>query len=511
MNSTDIIVDNPVIFNSKEDIKRALFYKSKKICLASIENFDDYIDDIIENDVHDLLFLVSEDVLNKKTKGISPIMSSILFNSKNCFNELMRTTEDKNLLKLAKLCSLFERDYMLKYIVRHHLSDNEITDLIRFSIEKNLVNSLKMIDYNFTKKDIEYAVDAYNKNNRIRDVMYHILETSNSIDVDIFNMLKNSDDLKILSLLTTRFNHLVNDKLLNSIKNTKMSEFLKVFSNDLEKSLKNTNITCDFEKHRDELILNLLIENNEFIIKDGIDNNVFSLEDIKNVVLKSDLSKYANRFNITHYDCPRFDSANCLEKNFKNDNTDKLLKLIAKNNSFRCLRVLYEKRVDIKNILFMSLKYSSYDFFIRVLEYGLRSNENCLKLLLEDNCFEAAKKLNLFKNLIKDADLLTVCKNRLIDDSERSVMVSKIIDVTGNKKIRDENKRTYAHLLCMLGSEYFTDSIDFYSKEDIFGKIPIEYLRESIKSTKDTDKLKKLVKLYDKLNLHIVIRKKFDE
>lgn len=510
----NILLDNPNETMDEKSIRRSIYYNSKKNILLNINNFNDYIYDIIENDIDDLIFLIDDDILKQNTENkITPLKSCILFNSKLCFKKILKITDRKEYLELSKLSVFLERIDIL-YLLINNLTIEEKYELIYFGVDKNIVFILKLLKNMLNKNLLYHAIDKYN-NNDVEDALIYILNNiNNEVDKTIFLRLNNCKNNKILGIVTNKFNKLIDNNIINQLYGTKIYEFIKIFSSkiiNLKKIEKNyIDYVNQYEQERDNILLNLLIENKTKSIEYGINNNIFNKKNIVDVILKNNLSKYSKLYDITCIDCIKYDSVNCLIKIFDINLIEDIYLNLCKYNSKRCLDFIQKMDINIKNrnnLIYFGLKYASYDFFFKILEHGYKIENKNLKLLLKENCIDNDRKIDIFKKKIKDYNLIEVCESNNMNDINKTKLIKKLLIYINNKSITNNNGMTYSHILCKRGEglECFKNKIDYYSKEDKNGKIPIEYLSETIKKTNELNRLKYLVKKYDKLKLPIVI------
>lgn len=504
------IVNKHIYLYNKNVIIKSFYYGSEKILINFIEDFNIYSTNIIENDLENLIMFLN---IDSKKKLRSLLIKCIQFNSIKCFKILLKENINKisinTINNLSKLCCFLERDIFLTEIKNNTtFSLESITELILYCVNNGLINQIKKFNKKLINKKVlekginKYITINYDDENYInyRNTIVYLLEILDEINPIVYLKLINCTDDYLLNSLVLKHHNCLSEEIILKTKGYKIYDYIKVFS--IKYSYDTSNI-FNFDNEKDKLILDLLIEEKFTVLKVGIDDNIFNLEDIKKIVLKNDLVQYCTTFNIQDIDCLEYDSFLCFNKSFNKKNLEVISKLIIKYNSIKCFSRVkdYTEIINLTDFYYNSLISSSFDFFKYVYDHFNKPlfGKNLLEEVEINDWYEKTKLLGLLENL----NIINILNNNKLSIEYKENIILKIQDKY--LFIIDSNKNTFSHICCKEGITTL-NKINNYYNENNEGFIPIELLRRKIEETKKFNRLKKLIKIYDN-NLQIVSKR----
>lgn len=502
--------DNPIFLKLCKDIKKQInneiFYRNEKNCLFLIEKPENYLSKLIEYDMLNIIKTINENKLFKKNSGINPLSYCIIFNKLDCFIYFYNKQKIKlDDLKLLKLCLILDRPLIFEYIIESiidNITNKNINELILLCIKEYNLNCLKLFDKKLLKKNHLYLSlinfknnDNYNKK---KELIYYLLDLDLKLDKLLFKYLENINDNEIIIKFIIKYEYLIDENIIKSCKKKELYEIIKLYDVG--------HISLSWKKFRDKnkkdnnYLINFFKNDEPYYIKNKLNENI-------NLIL---IFKY--------------DSVRCFFYLIKNnllkiENKIKIFNLLLKYDSLRCLRV-FLKFTEIKEInLRKILIEGSFEFLKLLIELNLIKLDisyfNSLEVIIKESERDVIKKIKIFKNQIKEVNkntnkcLLWIC-NRELKKDKKNEIIDYILKLDSNKNIDDNDGNTYEHLLMKSGSDYL-EKLEFYSKENKNGKIPIELLVDKIKKEKNLENLKKLIEIYEKLKKPFILREKFIE
>jgi len=474
---------------TKQVIFKSFYYKSVKILLNYVEDFEQYSFNIIENDIPDLLDMLNLDT-EKKIRSL--LIKSVLFQSLQCFRELLKTDilSKGTILTLAKFCCFFNQTNFLYEIKnRFKLEKKEIQELIYYCYENCVYEQVKKFNTKLLdQKCLDIVLDNFLKDKPDSRVglIYTIenIDDINKIDNNIFYKLKNCEDDLILNTVTIKFNKKINDELGDDLFGSKIFDYIKLFTDKypfIQNDIK------DYNKEKKQLILKLLVEKKLEILNIGMKDKVFTIEDIKECILEQDLCDYVKLIQITSLDCLKYDSILCLRELLKKEELEKVAQLVIQHNAERCFEYIkdYTEEINLKDFYVKCLKDTNIKLFRRVYDHFNKPNYK-KELLTEINVEDQLEKIKLTR---PEIDIFKFIKNSSITIKTKLELLNNI---EKNKINADKDGNSLEHICCLYGISSY-DKLSFYYKENNQGLIPIELLNRKINKVKNFNELKELV------------------